>query len=112
MDAEALEDITERINPQRGLKSEINRVLSKNKSLRESDSWDKPSRSQQASIRKRLTANKTHKGLKYKENNKTFIRVDKNNYKRVTSQKDVYVDKESSTVWIRDDKGQFKEVVR
>lgn len=112
MNENAKESIVEDINPQRGVDSEINRVLNKNKSLRESDSWDGATEKQRAEIRDRMTSTTSKRGLKYEKDGKTYIRVSKDNYKRVTSKKDVYIDKETDTVWLRDSKGRFKKVVK
>lgn len=112
MDENAKEAIVKDINPQRGIDSEIDRVLSKNESLQKSDSWTEATPKQKAAIRDRMTADTTDKGLKFEKNNKTYIRVDKDNYKRVTRKEDVYVDKKTDTVWLRDSKGKFRKVIK
>lgn len=112
MDEDAKEEIVKDINPQRGIESELNRVLGNNESLSKSDSWHGATSEQKAEIRDRITANTTDEGLKFQKNGKTFIRVDKDNYKRVTSKEDVYVNEETNTVWLRDSQGQFKKVVK
>lgn len=112
MDEDAKEEIVEEINPQRGIESELDRVLSKNDSLQKSDSWDSPTRQQKAEIRDRITADDSREGLKYRKNDKTYIRVDKDNYRRVAREEDVYVDKKTDTVWLRDSSGKFKKVVK
>lgn len=112
MDAEAVEDITRRINPQRGIKNELDRVLGNNESLQKSDSWDGVTRKQEASIRDRITTDDTKETLKFKKNDKTFIRVDEDNYKRVTSKEDVLVNKRTGKVFLRDKDGKIREVIK
>ena len=112
IDSNAKESIIEDINPQRGIESELNRVLNKNDSLRKSATWSGATNKQYSSIRNRMVADTTTDALKIKRNDKTFIRVDEDNYRRVTRDKDVYKSEKTDTVWIRDSKGRFKEVIK
>lgn len=112
MDENAKESIITEINPQRGIKQELNRVLSKNKSLANSQTWNGATKKQQASIRGRMSSTTTKKGLTFQRNGKTFIRVDKDNYRRVTQDKDVYKSERTDNIYLRDSKGRFKEVIK
>lgn len=112
MDADAQEEIVKRINPQRGIESELNRVLGNNEALSKSDSWDSATRRQKSAIRDRITANDTKESLKFQKNGKTFVRVDQNNYKRVTSNDDVLVNERTGQVFLRDSSGKVKEVIK
>lgn len=111
MDAEAEEEIVRHMNPQRGFESEINRVLGKNDSLSSSDSWNGATPQQKRALRSRMTSTTDFEGVKFQRNGKTYIRVDRDNYKRVTTESDVYVDEKNDRVWLRDEKGRFKEIV-
>lgn len=110
MDEDAIEDVAKRVNPENGLRNEINSVLSQNESLQKSETWNGVTDAQYKAIRSRVTATGSDKGVTFKRNGKTYIRVGKDNYRRVTQDKDVYED-ESGNVWLRDEKGRFKEVI-
>lgn len=112
MDSEAKDEIIKHINPQRGVKSELDRVLSNNESLREADSWQGTTEPQAQAIRQRMAVTSPDKGLKFDRNGRTYIRVSEDNFKRVTSKDDVYVDEESDRVWLRDSEGKFKELIK
>jgi len=112
MDENAKESIISEINPERGVKQELNRVLSKNDSLANSTTWNGATKKQQATIRDRMTGETTKKGLTFQRNGKTFIRVDKDNYRRVTRNKDVYKSERTGNIYLRDSKGRFKEVLK
>ena len=112
MDSNAKESIIEEINPQRGIESELDRVLNKNDSLRKSATWNGATNKQYSAIRNRMVADTSTDALKIKRNDKTFIRLDKDNYRRVTRDKDVYKSEKTDKVWIRDSNGRFKEVIK
>lgn len=111
MDEEAKEEIIRRVNPQRGLKNELDRVMEGNEALSKSETWDEATDEQVSSIRSRVTSNKTRDSLKFSKNGKTYVRVDKDNYRRVLSKDDVTYTTENR-VFIKDENGNLKEVIR
>lgn len=111
MDEQAIEEITKRINPERGFQSEVNRVLRKNDSLKKSGSWNSATPAQKRALRDRITVDESKETSKFQRNDKTYIRVDENNFKRVTSEDDVLVT-DDGRVFLRDSKGQAKEMVK
>lgn len=110
MDEDAIEEIVKRVNPENGLRTEINSILNQNESLQKSETWNGVTDDQYKAIRSRVTATGSDKGVKFEKNGKTYIRVGEDNYRRVTKDKDVYKDKHGN-VWLRDEKGRFSEVI-
>lgn len=111
MDEQAQEEIIKRVNPKRGFESEVDRVLSQNKSLSKSDSWDGPTDEQFRELRNRISTDETTDAAKFKRNNKTYIRVGEDNYKKATRNDDVLVT-DKGRVFLRDEKGRAKELVK
>lgn len=109
MDEKAVDEIVKRINPQRGLDHEINRVLKNNDSLNKSATWTEPTNKQKKEILSRVTSDERIKGLKFDKRGKQYIRVDENNYRRVLPKDDVYTDR-SGNVYVQDSEG-FRKVV-
>lgn len=110
MDEDAIEEIAQRVEPEKGLRTEINSILNENESLRKSETWNGVTDAQYKAVRSRVTATGSKEGAKFKKNGKTYIKVGKNNYRRVTKDKDVYKD-DHGNVWLRDESGRFKETI-
>lgn len=109
MDDEAKEEIIKHMNPQRGFESELNRVLKNNDSLSKSPTWTEPTPDQFKSIRSRMTVERDKKGVKFQKRNKTYIRVDENNYKRVTREEDVFKTPDGR-VYLRNERGSYDRI--
>lgn len=120
MDSDAREQIAEEVVPRVSGGSEtfeeaVNNVLSRNESLDKSKTWDTATDKQIAQLRERVTSDKrTDKFTVTKSNqheSKEFIQVDKNNFKRVLRNKDYAENPETGQIWLRDSKGQWRELI-
>ncbi len=92
---EAKEEIIKDIDPENGLRNEVNQALKRNDSLSESSTWNGVTDDQYQEIRERITSSSTNEGLTFKRNGKTYVNVGQDNYKQVTSKNDVYVDEDN-----------------
>jgi len=105
MDQDAKDRVIEDINLSRGFEKEIRRVFI------EENNQDMVSRKQEQAIRSRMTTGEAKTGDKFEKNGRTFIKVHKDNYKRVTSNNDVYVT-DSGTIFLRTPSGRFKKAIK
>lgn len=105
MDDDAKDRIIEDINLSRGFENELKRVF-----VNENDQ-DNVSKNQERAIRDRMTASASREGGKIERYGKTYINVKEDEYRRVTSNDDVYED-DYGNVWLRDSEGKFKKKIR
>lgn len=110
MDADTKDRIIEDMNPARGFRSELKRVINKS-AEGEKDKQYNPSKKQIASIRSRITTHDNYKSYKFELHGNTYIRVDENNYKQVTESEDV-LKTDSGDVFIRDENGQAHKRIK
>lgn len=110
MDDDAKDRIIEDINPARGFRSELKRVFNKSAAGDEDKTYS-PSKKQVQAIRSRITTHDNYKSSKFKLHGHQYIRVDENNYKRVTEEEDVLKTRDGD-VFIRDESGRAHKRIK
>lgn len=110
MDEDTKDRIIDDMNPARGFRSELKRVINKSAEGDDSKSYE-PSEKQARAIRSRITTHDNYKSYKFELHGHTYIRVDEDNYKRVTEEEDVLKTRDGD-VFIRDEKGQAHKRIK
>lgn len=111
MDDEVIDRFIDDIDPSKGFNEEVDRLFRQAQKHGAVDVGDSPrgaSNRQKAAIRGRITGDERYKGDKINKGGRRYIRIDENNYKRVTRKKDIYEAKDG-TVFLRDESGRFQE---
>lgn len=104
MDDDTKNRIINDINPARGFRSELERVINES-SMGDKNKDYEASENQVRAIRDRMTTHDNYKSYKFELHGNTYIRLDDDNYKQVTEKDDVLRTSDGN-VFIRNAEGQ------